>query len=229
MKKHTQSLMGNLRNSFIAGIAIILPIWGVIFVMNFIVRIVNESLLSPIMNLIGPYISWADPKYVTLTVKGAILIFIVVLIALLGMMIKNFFIRRILEWGEGIILKIPLINKVYTAIQQISQTFLGTKKRAMFSRSVLVEYPRKGVYVLGLLTSEAAGEIQDKTQACLISVFVPTTPNPTSGFLLFVAKDDIISLDMSIEDSFKLIVSFGGVVPPYPVVPKSQGARLDGV
>ena len=210
-KKH--SFYTFFRNSFITGVTVLLPLWGVFFVVKFFVTLVNDALLTPILKLLSPYFSWAGAEVLTLSVKGLLLFVIITLIVLLGALIKNLFVRKIIAIGEGIVMRIPLVNNVYSAIQQISQTFL-VNKRAVFSRSVLVEYPRKGMYVLALITARTEGEIQAKTKEDLISVFVPTTPNPTSGFLLFVPQKDIIELDMTIEDSFKLIVSFGAVTPP---------------
>ena len=118
-------------------------------------------------------------------------------------------------------MKVPLVNKVYMAMQQISKVFL-VKKQAVFSKAVLVEYPRKGTYVLGLMTSEASGEVQYKTEKKLVSVFIQTTPNPTSGFLLFVPSNELINLEMSVENSMKLIISGGAVIPPWEPGPEGK-------
>ena len=190
----------------------LLPLWAVILVVTFLVNLVNERMLNPLLRMISPYLSWADPQVVRGSIKVALFFVLILLITLLGMLVKNFFFRRVLGFGESLLIRIPLINKVYVGMQQISKTFI-TNKQAMFKKSVLIEYPRKGSYVLGFTTSDADEEVNGKTKADLICVFVPTTPNPTSGFLLFVPKRDVIELDMNIEDSFKLIVSFGGVTP----------------
>lgn len=208
------SFIAHVRNNFLAGITALLPLWAVYFVVKFIVSFVNDALLDPIMGFIKPYDVGIDPRVVVFGVKILIFVSIIVLIVFLGMIIKNLLVRRILSLGENILLRVPLINKVYAAMQQIARTFL-MQKRAIFSRAVLVEYPRKGVYVLGLVTSEARGEVQDKTKGDLIAVFIPTTPNPTSGFLLFVPKQELITLTMTVEDSMKMIVSGGAVVPEY--------------
>jgi uncharacterized membrane protein len=108
--------------------------------------------------------------------------------------------------------RVPLINSIYRSVKQIVQTF-NQQKKAVFQEVVLLEYPRKKCYVLGFLTSTAMGETQDATTEHIVNVFVPTTPNPTSGFLLMLPEDDITRLDMSIADGMKLIISGGAVVP----------------
>jgi uncharacterized membrane protein len=110
--------------------------------------------------------------------------------------------------------RIPLANRIYNAVQQISTAFLGST-RSIFHTVVLLEYPRKGIYSLGFLTTEGTGEVQHKTADQVACVFVPTTPNPTSGMLVFVPKEDLIYLDMTTEDGLKLVVSGGVVAPSY--------------
>ena len=212
MKKEKHHFITFISNNFIAGATILLPLWGVWFFLRFVFNLLNNILLDPVLNLLAPYLEGVSPYLIATVIKIMVVLTIVFLVTLLGLLIKNFFVRKILGVGEGLLMKIPLINKVYVAMQQISRTFL-VKKQGIFERSVLVEYPHKGKYVLAFLTAEADQEIKEKSGKDLVSVFVPTTPNPTSGFLLFVPKHEIINLDISIEDSFKLIVSFGAVRP----------------
>jgi len=121
-------------------------------------------------------------------------------------MLFNFF--------EGILVKVPLINLVYNTVKQIVDTF-SQQNNAIFQEVVLIEYPRKGVYAVGFLTNQAKGEIQEKTGENLVNVFVPTTPNPTSGFLLMLPNDAVIPMEMTIAEGMKLIISGGAVAPPY--------------
>lgn len=214
MEKNKFHLVSFLRNNFIAGMTLLLPLWGVYWFVRFVVTKLNDILLVPMLGLLQPYMGYVDTAYLAIAVKAAIFLFIITLIILLGLLAKNFFVNKILLFGESILMKVPLVNKIYSAIQQISKTFL-INKQGVFSRAVLVEYPRKGIFVPGLVTGENDGEIQKKTEKNLVSVFVPTTPNPTSGFLLFVPKDELIELDMSIEDCMKLTISFGGVSPDW--------------
>ena len=175
MKKGRIRFFAFIRNNLLAGMTILLPLWAVYVVVRFLVTLVNDALLNPILNILSPYLEWADPRYVTLSIKVIIFLAILFLITLIGVLVKNFFVRKILDIGEGILMKVPFINKVYVAMQQLSKTFL-IKKQPIFRRSVLIEYPHKGTYALGLVTSDAEGEIQFKTSKELISVFIPTTP-----------------------------------------------------
>jgi uncharacterized membrane protein len=148
---------------------------------------------------------------------GFVLFFAVVI--LVGIFATNLIGRRLISIGESIMTRIPLANRIYKAVQQISTAFLGSN-RSIFHTVVLIEYPRKGIYSLGFLTTEGAGEVQHKTEKQVACVFVPTTPNPTSGMLVFVPHDQLIHLDMTTEDGLKLVVSGGVVAPPYPTAIK---------
>lgn len=214
MTKQRFHLVSFLRNNFITGVTLLLPLFGVYWIIRFIVTKVNNNLLEPVVGLLHPYISFADEQQLVIAIKVLVFIAILGLIISIGLLAKIFIVRKMLDFGESILMRVPIVNKVYSAIQQISKTFL-ISKHGVFRRPVLVEYPRKGIYVPALVTSEAEGEIQKKTKKDLVSVFVPTTPNPTSGFLLFVPKNEIIDLDMSIEDCMKLTISFGGVTPEW--------------
>jgi uncharacterized membrane protein len=115
---------------------------------------------------------------------------------------------------EKIINYVPFVNAIYKTVKQIAETF-GKSNNEVFSRTVLIEYPKRGCYALGFLSNEAEGEVQSKTGEVVVCVFVPTTPNPTSGFLLLVPKKSVTELEMSVADGMKLIISGGIVVPPY--------------
>ncbi|MCX7825806.1 MAG: DUF502 domain-containing protein, partial [Verrucomicrobiae bacterium] len=138
----------------------------------------------------------------------------VVLVTLLGWMTRQVAGRRLLIFAETFIARLPLFNRIYGFMREVSHTLLAGQK-TVFARVVLVEYPRPGVYAIGFVTSEGEGEVQAKTQARVINVFVPTTPNPTSGFLLMVPREQTIDLDMSVADGMKVVISGGAVVPPY--------------
>lgn len=145
-------------------------------------------------------------------IPGLGVIIIVLLLLITGMLVRNYLGRRLVSVWDFIISHIPLVNKFYISVQQLVQTVAngGTKD---FNRVVLLEFPRKGVYSLAYVTGVAVGELQEKTHKKVINVYVPTTPNPTSGYYLIVPEDEIIELDMSVEDSFKLLIS-GGIINP---------------
>jgi uncharacterized membrane protein len=126
--------------------------------------------------------------------------------------------KRALAITEAVIKRVPLLNKTYGFVKEVSHTLLGQEK-TVFQRVVLVEYPRSGVYTIGFVTSEAGGEVQEKTQETVVNVFLPTTPNPTSGWLALVPREQVQDLDMSVAEGMKLIISGGAVVPPHPARP----------
>ena len=135
---------------------------------------------------------------------------------LVGVFTTNIFGRELVRLGEKILAKIPVVRSVYTGTKQVVQTVLDTEIET-FSKVVLIEFPRKGLWALGFITCENKGEIQQKTGEEILNVFVPTTPNPTSGFLVFACRNEITDLSMSIEEGIKFAISGGIVAPPYPL------------
>lgn len=139
---------------------------------------------------------------------------VVILITILGAVSKFFFAKWLINISELAINKIPFIGLVYRTVKQIVDTF-SKQNKAVFQAVALVEFPRKGMYAIGFITSKAQGEVQDKTGEVVVNVFVPTTPNPTSGFLVMIPESEITYLEMSVGDAMKLIISGGAVVPQY--------------
>ncbi len=203
----------SLRNAFITGVLVILPLGVTIIVINFLV----DRLGKPASNFFFSGIDLSSLNWGTETVEWflqLISVFIVfLLITLVGYSSRFVFGRMILNLFENILDRVPFINTVYRTVKQIVDTF-SKQQKAVFQEAVLLEYPRKRCYVLGFLTSEAKGEPQSVTGEHILNIFVPTTPNPTSGFLLMVPEEDITRLDMSVADGMKLIISGGAVVPP---------------
>jgi len=148
----------------------------------------------------------------------------VVLIGLVGLLARNYFGKRIIQWVDSALLRVPLLNKIYGATKQVNDAFSSTNKTA-FRTVVLVEFPRAGVYSIGFITSEPDLEVQSKIEAKIVCVFVPATPNPTSGFLLLVPEDKVIKLEMSVPDGIKYIISLGSILPEYS---RASGAELKG-
>ena len=134
------------------------------------------------------------------------------LVLITGMIMADLLGRRLVAFWESLLARIPLVRTLYSAVKQIMEAVLATDAKS-FRKVLLVEYPRKGVWSLAFMTSDDLGEVQDKTIANVISVFIPTTPNPTSGFVLMVPESDVIELDMAVEEGLKMIISMGVVVP----------------
>lgn len=203
-------MLRSLRNAFITGIVVILPLGVTMIVIRF--------LLDTIGTPASKYFFWfLDSEFrskpiVQIGLEFISVLVVLLLITLLGYSSRIFIGRFILNSLERLLDRVPFINTVYRSVKQIVQTF-SQQKKAVFQEVVLIEYPRKRCYVLGFLTSTAKGETQDVTGEHIVNVFVPTTPNPTSGFLLMLPEDDITRLEMSIPDGMKLIISGGAVVP----------------
>jgi uncharacterized membrane protein len=139
----------------------------------------------------------------------------IALTVLIGILARNFLGRRVLRIGETFLTKIPIVSRVYIALKQISQAFWGQNK-TVFTGVVLLEYPRKGLFTIGFVTSPGRGEVKAKSDEKLLNVFLPTTPNPTSGWFVMVPEKHAVPLDMKVEDALKMVISGGAVVPEYP-------------
>lgn len=201
-----------IRNNFFAGIAVALPLVITIFILRFIVIKTNELVLNPALAFFRSYLPGTGVIYLKYLIKGLVLFVILGLITLIGLATRSIIIRRFFSFWERLLYRIPVVNKIYMAMRQISNAFL-VRDKSLLQRVVLLEYPRKGIYSIGFVTSERYNQMQEKTSQDIVNVFVPTAPNPTSGVLLLAPKEELINLDMSIEDGLKLVISVGSVVP----------------
>ena len=196
-KQKRRSILAKIRNYFIAGVVVLIPIGITIYLTLFLVSITSKILPKEI-----------NPNhYLPYNVPGVEILISVILITLIGFLSLSFIGRRLLDIFDNILKKIPILRTIYSAIVQMIETF--TKSNNKKKNVVLVEYPRKGSWAVGFATRENTGEISNKTQQKLINVFIPTTPNPTSGFLLMFPKEDVIYLDLTFEEASKFIVSAG--------------------
>lgn len=165
--------------------------------------------------IIPPQISDYLNTIIPFTIPGLGLIILILSLIFVGMFAAGFLGKFFMRLGEWIVFKLPLISSVYSLLKQVFETFLSTKTQA-FNKVVLLEYPRKGIWILGLVSSETKGEVKKLLPQEMLNVFIPTTPNPTSGFLIFVPKEDCVELNMSVEDGIKFIISGGLVEPSNP-------------
>ena len=191
------SIFARLRNYFLAGIVVLVPIGFTLYLTIFLIKI--SSKLLP--NEINPN------SYLPFSIPGLEILLSVIIIIIVGGISLSFFGKRIVSLINDIFKKIPILRTIYSAIGQMTQSFTSTGKDK--KSVVLVEYPKKGSWAVGFATKENEGEISKKVKKQMINVFVPTTPNPTSGFLLMYPKDEVIYLDMSFEEASKFIVSAG--------------------
>ena len=196
-EKKKISILARLRNYFLAGIVVLVPIGFTLYLTIFLIKI--SSKLLP--NEINPN------SYLPFSIPGLEILLSVIIIIIVGGISLSFFGKRLVSLINDIFKKIPILRTIYSAIGQMTQSFTSTGKDK--KSVVLVEYPKKGSWAVGFATKENEGEISKKVNKQMINVFVPTTPNPTSGFLLMYPKDEIIYLDMSFEEASKFIVSAG--------------------
>ena len=199
-------LGAKIRAYFFTGILVTAPVAITLYMAyKFIVwidRLVNQ-ILPP---------QYKFDEILPFTIPGVGLVVLVLALILVGMFAAGFLGKFFLRLGEWIVYKVPLISSIYSVLKQIFETFFSTKTQA-FSKVVMLEYPRKGIWILGFVSSELRGEVKEKFAEEMLNVFIPTTPNPTSGFLIFVPKKDTIELDMKVEEGIKFVIS-GGLVEP---------------
>ena len=195
--KPKKSLLSSLRNNFIAGVVVLIPIGITLYLTVFIIN-VSSKLIPKEIN---------PNHYLPYNIPGLEILIAVLLITIIGWLSLSFIGKRLFNLFESVLNKIPIIRTIYSAVEQLIETF--TKSKSDKKTVVLIEYPRKGVYAVGFATKENTGEIKNKAGKELINVFVPTTPNPTSGFLLMFPIDEVIYLNMTFEEASKFIVSAG--------------------
>ena len=196
-KSKRKSLSLTLRNYFITGVVVLIPIGFTLYLSKILIGI-SSNLIPKNLN---------PNHYLPFNIPGIEILISVLLITIVGGLSLSFFGRRILKLIDDLFKRIPFLRTVYSAIVQMTETF--SKKDDNQKSVVLVEYPRKGVWAVGFATKENKGEMAEKTNKKLINVFVPTTPNPTSGFLLMFPIEDVIYLNMTFEEASKFIVSAG--------------------
>jgi len=200
-KKKRISIAAKLRNYFITGIVVLVPIGITLYLTKFFISISS--------NLIPKEIN--PNNYLPFLIPGLEILLAIILITFIGYLSLSFIGKKVLQLFNDLLKKIPILRTIYSAIGQMAETFAPQRENK--KSVVLIEYPRKGSWAVGFATKDNKGEISKKTNQTLVNVFVPTTPNPTSGFLLMFPKEEIIFLDMSFEEASKFIVSAGTSEP----------------
>ena len=198
LKRRSISIFAKLRNYFITGIVVFVPIGITLYLTKFFISISSKLI---------PY-NLNPNNYLPFAIPGLEILLSVIFITIIGGISLSFIGKRILKFVNDLFKRIPILRTIYSAIGQMTESLAPNKKNNKKS-VVLIQYPRKGSWAVGFATKENKGEISKKTNSDLVNVFVPTTPNPTSGFLLMFPKEEIIYLDMSFEEASKFIVSAG--------------------
>ena len=207
--KQRISLGKRFRMYFFAGLLVIIPLALTIYVVWNLFIAIDGLLATPVSQAIYKALDIV-PKYRTIPGLGFIALILVILTV--GFIARNYVGKKLLGFGDAVLGRIPVVRHIYTTFQQISQAFLADHSET-FKRAVLIEYPRKGIYSIGFVTQDTRGIVQSKLPDDVVSIFLPTTPNPTSGFLLFVPKKDIVLLNITVEEALKLVISGGAIVP----------------
>ncbi len=200
-KQEKKSLIAKIRNYFLAGVVVMIPIAATVYLTIFIIN-VSERILPKSIN---------PNQYLPFDIPGLEIFITFLILTFIGLLSLTLLGKRLLLINEKILNKIPILRTIYNGLGQLTKSF--TSKDNSNKKIVLLEYPRKGIWSIGFATNENKGEISNKLNRKLVNVFVPTTPNPTSGFLLMVPKEDLIYLDMNFEDTSKFIMSAGSINP----------------
>ncbi|PCJ31998.1 MAG: hypothetical protein COA90_04535 [Gammaproteobacteria bacterium] len=196
-----------MKKYLIAGLLVWMPLGVTFLVVRAIVGFLDRTLL------LLPQ-EYQPDNLLGIHIPGLGVLLSIILVLATGMIVANLLGRRLVGAWESLLARIPLVRSLYAGIKQIMEAVLASDGKS-FRKVLLVEYPRKGVWSLAFMTSDNLGEVQAKTGVDVVSVFIPTTPNPTSGFVLMIPKNEVVELDMAVEDGLKMIISMGVVVPPW--------------
>ena len=201
-------LFASLRASFLTGIVVIAPVGLTIWLLWSLAGWVDGVVLPLVPGRFLP------EQYIGINLRGIGVFIFLLFTIVVGWVAKGILGRSLISFAESLVERMPVVRTIYSGIKQISETVFAQSERS-FEKACLIQYPRKGIWAIGFISTTAKGEVSDRaeTAGALMSVFVPTTPNPTSGFLLFFPKEDVIELDMTVEDAAKLVISAGLVYP----------------
>ncbi|WP_296658374.1 DUF502 domain-containing protein [Paraburkholderia sp.] len=198
-----------LKSVFLTGLLVLVPLAITLWVLNLIIGTMDETLL------LLPE-SWRPVRLFGLRLPGIGAILTLAFIFAVGLLTHNFIGQKLVSWWNALVRRIPLVGPLYSSVQQVSDTLLSSNGNA-FRKALLIEYPRRGSWTIAFLTGVPGGDVVNHLREPHVSVYVPTTPNPTSGFFLMVPKSEVIELDMSVDAALKYIVSMGVVAPAAPV------------
>jgi len=201
-------LLARLRGAFLTGLVVIAPVGLTIWLIWSVVGWIDGVVLPLVPQTMRP------EQYIGINLRGVGVIIFLMFTIIVGWVAKGIIGRSLIGFAEGLVNRMPVVRSVYSGIKQISETVFA-QSESSFEKACLIQYPRRGIWAIGFISTTAKGEIAQRaeTGGRLISVFVPTTPNPTSGFLLFFPEEDVTELDMSVEDAAKLVISAGLVYP----------------
>ena len=205
---HQPTVLQRLRSNFLTGLVIVAPVTLTIWVIWTAINFIDARVVPFVPEVYNP------KTYLGTNVAGFGVVIFLLFTAFVGALAKGLFGRSFIRWYEGLLDRTPIVRPIYNAVKQLIETILS-QSDASFKQACLIEYPRRGLWAIAFVSTETKGEVPKRsTEPEMYSVFLPTTPNPTSGFLLFVPRRDVVLLDMSVEEAAKLVISAGLVVPP---------------
>jgi len=193
------------RRYILTGLIIWIPLGITFLVIKALLELLDKLLL-----FLPP--AWHPEAVLGFNIPGSGLLFAFAVVFITGMLLTNIFGRQLMAWWENVLSHIPLISSIHSAVKQLVETFFNDETNA-FSKVLMIQYPRPGLWTLAFQSNDATEEINTKSNADMVSIFVPTSPNPTSGFVLLVPKSDVIEMDMTVEDGLRMIMSLGVVQP----------------
>ncbi len=205
---HKRGLLGGLRASFLTGLVVVAPVALTMYLIWTVVGWIDSWVLPFV-----PY-NYRPDQYIGINLRGLGVIVFLVFTIMVGWIAKGFIGRSLIRSGESLVSRMPVVRSIYNGLKQIAETVFAQTETS-FDKACLVEYPRKGIWAIAFISTNAKGEIDSSipVEDTIVSVFLPTTPNPTSGFLLYVPRSDVIELEMTVEDAAKLVISAGLVYP----------------
>jgi len=202
-----RGLLTRIRRYFLAGILVTAPLGITALLAWWIINFIDERITPLIPDKYNP------ETYLPFSLPGLGVVILFIVLTLIGALTAGLLGRWVVHTGERLLHRMPVIRSVYSAIKQIFETVLAQQSNA-FREAVLIEYPRRGIWAIGFITGTTKGEVQNLTEQETVNIFLPTTPNPTSGFLLFVPREDVVPLGMTVEEAVKMVISGGIVTPP---------------
>ena len=206
-----------MKRYLIAGLLVWIPLGITLFVVNLLVDITDRTLVL----LPADY----QPEVLFgFKIPGLGVVLSVFVVLVTGMVVANFFGRKLVSMWEKMLAQIPIVSKIYTGVKQVLETVLSSQGQS-FGKVLLIEYPRKGLWTLAFQSSTDTGEAHHRINQDVVNVYVPTTPNPTSGFFLMIPREDVVELDMSVDDGLKMIISLGVVVPSWSAETAEEAKR----
>jgi uncharacterized membrane protein len=206
-----------LKTVFLTGLLVLVPLAITLWVLGLVIGTMDQTLL------LLP-LSWQPERLFGFHLPGLGAVLTLAFIFIVGLLTQNFVGQKLVEWWDVVVRHIPVVGPLYTSVKQVSDTLLSSSGNA-FRKALLIEYPRKGSYTIGFLTGIPGGDVLNHLKEEHVSVYVPTTPNPTSGFFLMMPKSEVIELDMSVDAALKYIVSMGVVAPNAPPAPVAPARR----